>query len=110
MFQGDVPHTIKNLIKSKSKKTSPHSPWQNAYCERVIGTLRRECLNHMFIITHQQLRRVLREYVNYYNNFRPHSSLANDSPLGREKFQKDSGEITSTSVLGGLHHIYKRAA
>jgi hypothetical protein len=68
---------------------APKSPWQNCYVERVIGSIRRECLNHVIIINHQQLRRVLNEYFRYYHNSRPHLSLEKDAP--------DSGPFNRTN-------------
>jgi len=89
--------------------TAPKSPWQNPICERVIGTLRRECLDHMIILNEKHLHDVLHEYINdYYNISRTHMSLDKDSPEPRP-IQKD-GKIVSKPILGGLHHNYSRAA
>ena len=64
--------------------TSPRSPWQNAYVERVIGSIRRECLNHLIIMNELHLRRILREYIDYYNGSRTHLSLSKDTPARRK--------------------------
>lgn len=89
--------------------TAIRSPWQNPVCERVIGTLRRECLDHMFIINEKHLHRVLHEYINeYYNVSRTHMSLDKDSPVSRPI--QTEGKIISKSILGGLHHVYSRSA
>ena len=89
--------------------TAPRSPWQNPIAERVIGTLRRECLDHMIILNEKHLHDVLYEYiVEYYNVSRTHMSLEKDSPEHRP-IQKD-GKIVSKPILGGLHHVYSRVA
>ena len=93
----------------KDKPTAYRSPWQNPIAERVIGTLRRECLDHMIILNEKHLYNVLHEYIfEYYNVSRTHMSLAKDSPEHRP-IQKD-GKIVSKPILGGLHHVYSRAA
>ena len=93
----------------KDTPTAPRSPWQNPFCERVIGTLRRECLDHMIILNEKHLYDILHEYIfEYYNVSRTHMSLGKDSPEHRT-IQKD-GKIVSKPILGGLHHIYSRAA
>ena len=90
--------------------TSPRSPWQNPYAERVIGTIRRECLDHVIILNEEHLRRILREYFLYYHEVRPHMSLGSNSPSGREVEPSAQGQVMSMPVLGGLHHRYRRAA
>ena len=89
---------------------APASPWQNAYAERVIGTIRRECLDHLVILGEQHLRRTVRSYSNYYNRFRTHLSLEKDSPKGRLVQFPDQGIIRSRRHCGGLHHVYFRRA
>jgi transposase InsO family protein len=86
----------------------PRSPWQNGYVERVIGTIRRECLDHVIILNENHLRRVLAAYAAYYNASRTHLALGKDAPEGRE-VERD-GEIVASPVLGGLHHRYGRCA
>ena len=89
--------------------TAPRSPWQNPICERVIGTLRRECLYHMIILNERHLHDVLHEYINdYYNVSRTHMSLEKDSPVHRPV--QANGKIVSKPILGGLHHVYSRVA
>jgi hypothetical protein len=90
--------------------TSYRSPWQNAFCERVIGTIRRECLNHMIIFGESHLRKVLNEYVGFYNSCRPHQGegMRHNAPIPRV-VAKD-GRIITERYLGGLQHCYKRAA
>jgi transposase InsO family protein len=84
------------------------SPWQNGYVERVIGSIRRECLDHLIIVNESHLRKVLIRYIHYYNNQRTHLGLNKDSPEPRE-VQAD-GEIDSVAVANGLHHFYFRKA
>jgi transposase InsO family protein len=86
--------------------TAPHSPWQNGHAERLIGSIRRECLDHIIIVNAAQLRRVLREYADYYNRHRTHLALGKDSPLGRPV--ERAGRIGSRPILGGLHRRYFR--
>jgi integrase-like protein len=86
--------------------TALRSPWQNAYVERVIGSVRRECLDHIIILNAAHLRRVLKDYAKYYNNVRTHLSLDKNAPVPRPV--STSGVIKSTPHLGGLHHEYTR--
>jgi len=88
--------------------TARASPWQNAYCERVIGTLRRECLDHVIAINEGQLKRVLDDYVRYYNASRTHLSLAKDSSAGRPVSLGRGGAVVAFPEAGGLHHRYER--
>jgi len=89
--------------------TAPRSPWQNGYAERVIGTIKRECTNHLMVVGEQHLRRILGEYRRYYNRSRTHLALAKDAPEGRSA-EAGQGRVISEPVLGGLHHVYRRAA
>ncbi len=108
IFSEDFKQQIKK-IGLKDTPTAPRSPWQNPFCERVIGTLRRGCLDHMIILNEKHLYNILHEYIfEYYNVSRTHMSLGKDSPVHRP-IQKD-GKIVSRPILGGLHHIYSRAA
>lgn len=88
--------------------SAPRSPWQNAYVERVIGSIRRECLDHTIILNEESLRRALRSYVSYYNRSRPHLSLGKDSPATRPV--QSAGKIVAFPEVGGLHHRYERRA
>jgi hypothetical protein len=85
---------------------APRSPWQNAYVERLIGPIRRECLDHMIVFGEAHLRRILRGYAAYYNVSRTHRSLNKDAPLHRAI--ERLGAVVSRPVLGGLHHQYCR--
>ena len=83
--------------------TSPQSPWQDPYAERVIGSIRRECLNHLIVLNEGHLRRILREYVRYYNQSRPHFSLCRNSPQPRDVEPPSHGPVKGIPLLGGLH-------
>jgi transposase InsO family protein len=84
------------------------SPWQNGYAERFIGSLRRECLDHMIAIDERQLLRIVRSYVAYYNKARTHLALGKDPPEPRAVQSADAGEIVAVPEVGGLHHRYER--
>jgi transposase InsO family protein len=90
--------------------TAPRSPWQNGYCERVIGTIRRECLDHVIALGERHLRRVLKEYLAYYHESRTHLGLDKDAPVSRPIQSPDVGPVVTKPVLGGLHHRYYREA
>ena len=90
--------------------TAPASPWQNAYVERVIGTIRRECLDHMIILGEQHLRRTVKRYSDYYNRVRTHTSPDKDAPRGRPIQGRGKGTVRSRRHCGGLHHEYYRRA
>jgi transposase InsO family protein len=88
--------------------TPMHAPTANAIAERVIGTLRRECLDHLIVLDEQHLASVLREFVTYYNRDRPHRTLGLQTPERRPRLA--TGPIRSRPVLNGLHHVYERVA
>jgi putative transposase len=96
---------------SKVLRTPVRVPKANAICERFIGSLKRECIDHMFILHSHQLHRIVRAYVDYYNHSRPHQGIGQRVP---DRFPRTypplSGQINATPVLGGLHHVYSRAA
>jgi transposase InsO family protein len=91
----------------RDRPIRPGSPWQNAFAERLIGSLRRECVDHVIVLGEAHLRRVLKSYASYYNNFRTHRSLNKDAPVSRSV--QRIGTIKSHAILGGLHHHYARA-
>jgi transposase InsO family protein len=91
----------------RDKPTAPASPWQNGFAERLIGSIRRECLDHIIVFGEAHLRRILKCYADYYNNFRTHRSLNKDVPVCRPV--QRIGSIRSHAILGGLHHKYARA-
>jgi len=90
--------------------TSRKSPWQNPFAERVIGSIRRECLDHVIVFGENHLRRVLKSYVRYYNRSRPHLSLERNAPVPRNIEPPARGRVIAIPQVGGLHHRYKRAA
>jgi transposase InsO family protein len=90
----------------RDKPTAPVSPWQNGFAERLIGSIRRECVDHFVVLGEAHLRRILRAYARYYNNIRTHWSLAKDAPVSR--LVQRTGIISSRPILGGLHHHYVR--
>jgi putative transposase len=107
---GDVfVRRVKGLVMSEIL-IAPRAPWQNPFAERVIGSIRRECLDHVIVINERHLRRLLRRYLAYYNATRPHQSLHNDSPYPREVQTPAGGRIVAIPQVGGLHHRYQRAA
>jgi len=89
---------------------APKSPWQNPYCERVIGSIRRECLDHFIILSENHLCCILKDYMDYYNNCRTHLSLDRNSPSLRDIEPPSKGKVISIPQVGGLHHVYKRVA
>jgi putative transposase len=89
---------------------APRSPWQNAFAERVIGSIRRECTDHMIILGVRHLRRTLTCYVRYYNKARTHLSLAKDAPNGHPVQPPGQGKVVELMRVGGLHHEYVRRA
>ncbi|MFK4650510.1 transposase InsO family protein [Bradyrhizobium japonicum] len=91
----------------RDKPTAPASPWQNGFAERLIGSIQRECLDHIIILGEVHLRRILRSYADYYNGVRTHWSLNKDAPVSRSV--QRTGIIRSRAILGGLHHHYARA-
>jgi transposase InsO family protein len=90
--------------------TAARSPWQSPYVERLIGTLRRDCLDHVIILSETHLRRIVRGYLGYYHSCRTHLSLEKDSPEPRPVEPPDQGRIAEIPMVGGLHHRYARRA
>jgi hypothetical protein len=123
LFNYDTP---KYLIRDRDKKygtllgskknrfgideivTAYRSPWQNGYVEKVIGSIKRECLDHVIVFNENHLRTVMTDYVSYYNKYRTHLGLNKDSPEGRP-VQKE-GQIEKIPIVNGLHHYYYRKA
>ena len=91
-------------------RTAPRSPWQNAYVERVIGSIRRECLDHVIVVNAAGLHRVLTDYIAYYMRSRTHLALGKDTPITRPVSKPATGRIVTTPEVGGLHHRYDRIA
>jgi transposase InsO family protein len=90
----------------RDKPIAPTSPWQNGFVERLIGSIRRECVDHIIVLGEAHLRRILKSYALYYNEMRTHMALDKDAPLSRTV--KRAGRILCRPMLGGLHHEYVR--
>ena len=90
--------------------SAPRSPWQRAYVERVIGTIRRECLDHVIVFNEASLYRHVKSFVAYYHESRTHLSLAKDAPSPRPVQGPEAGRIIAVPQVGGLHHRYERRA
>jgi transposase InsO family protein len=94
----------------KEVPTARRSPWQNPYGERVIGSIRRECLDHIIILGERHLKHVLASYVDYYHRARTHLSLEKDAPERRSVQRREQGRVVALERVGGLHHEYARMA
>jgi hypothetical protein len=103
---GDVFIRRLRSIGIRDRPTSPRSPWQNAYAERLIGSIRRECLDHVVVFGERHLRHILLSYMSYHNEIRTHLSLEKDAPISRAV--ELAGHILCRPILGGLHHNYVR--
>ncbi len=103
---GDVAQRRIRAMGIRDKPIAPAAPWQNGFTERLIGSIRRECLDHLVIFSEARLRRILQNYADYYNKIRTHRSLAKDAPAFRA-IQR-IGNIASHTILGGLHRQYVR--
>jgi len=90
--------------------SSPSSPWQNPYAERLIGSIRRECLNHVIVLGERHLRRLLTAYLGYYHGARTHLALEKDAPTPRRVQTPTEGRVVAFPEVGGLHHRYERRA
>ena len=90
----------------RDKPTAPASPWQNGFAERLVGSIRHECVDHIIVLGEAHLRRILKFYADYYNRVRTHRSLDKDAPVSRSV--QRTGVISSCAILGGLHHRYAR--
>jgi transposase InsO family protein len=91
----------------RDKPIAPASPWQNGVVERLIGSIRRECVDHIIVLGEAHLRRILKFYARYYNKTRTHLALDKDAPVSRPV--QRIGVVRSLAILGGLHHHYARA-
>jgi hypothetical protein len=90
--------------------TAPQSPWQNPYVERLIGSIRRECLDHVLVFHEAGLRRILKSYFEYYERCRTHLSLEKDTLVTRHVEPLALGRVIQIPQVGGLHHLYTRKA
>jgi transposase InsO family protein len=90
----------------RSKPIAPASPWQNGFAERLIGSIWRECVDHIIVLGEMHLRHILKSYADYYNCVRTHRSLNKDAPVSRPV--QRTGVVSSRAILGGLHRHYAR--
>ncbi|HMB83797.1 MAG TPA: integrase core domain-containing protein [Terriglobales bacterium] len=90
--------------------SAPRSPWQRAHIERVIGSIRRECIDHVIVLNEAGLYRYLKSFVAYYHETRTHLSLEKDTPTSRAVQPPDLGSVVALPQVGGLHHRYERRA
>jgi putative transposase len=97
-------------MKIKEVLSAPRSPWQRAYVERLIGSIRRECLDHVIVFGESSLRRTLSAYFSYYHQTRPHLALEKDAPEARPVQGQELGRVVAMPQVGGLHHRYERRA
>jgi transposase InsO family protein len=102
-------HRVKGM-RIEEVLTAPHSPWQNPFAERLIGSIRRECLNHVLVLGESHLRRILARYFLYYHRARTHLALDKDAPDVRPVELPETGRIVQLPEVGGLHHRYVRQA
>ena len=102
-------HVVRRRLQAtgvRDRPAAPQSPWQNAYAERLVGSIRRDCLDHVIVFGEAHLRRILKAFANYYNGIRTHLSLKKDAPFARSIERNE--RIASLPILGGLHHRYCR--
>ena len=109
IFSNDVQQRIQHMG-IEEVLIAPRSPWQNPYAERVIGSIRRECLDHVIVLNERHLKSVLSSYFDYYHTCRPHLSLERNAPHPRPIQSPDQGQVIALPQVGGLHHCYQRAA
>jgi transposase InsO family protein len=109
IFGGDFTKQVQDMG-VKEVLSAPRSPWQRAYVERLIGSIRRECLDHVIVFNEASLRRILRFYADYYHRSRTHLSLNKDAPEPRAAQPPEMGRVVAVPQVGGLHHRYERRA
>jgi transposase InsO family protein len=107
---GEVFHQRIGEMGNREVLTAPRSPWQNAYAERFIGSLRRECLEHIIVFNESSLRRLLKKYFQYYEHSRTHLALEKDAPASRAIQPPALGTVVQLRQVGGLHDRYERRA
>ncbi len=106
----DAFHRAVKSVGAEELRTAPRSPWQNPFVERLIGSIRRECLDHIIVFDERHLLRILGEYFDYYHEARTHLSLDKDAPETRSVELPETGPIRAVPQVGGLHHRYTRSA
>jgi transposase InsO family protein len=110
MVNGPTFHTAAETLGINDVPSAPHSPWQRAYVERVIGSIRRECLDHVIVFNEASLRRTLTSFMAYYHASRRHLGLGKDTPEPRTVQPPELGLVVAIPQLGGLHHRHERRA
>ena len=109
IYGAEVRHCLASL-NIEEVVTAPRSPWQNPFVERLIGSIRRECLDHVIILNEGHLRRLLSFYLAYYHQARPHLGLGHNAPEPRAVEPPERGRVIAEPMVGGLHHRYRRCA
>lgn len=109
IFSANFRHRIRALD-MRQVLIAPRSPWQNPYVERLIGSIRRECLNHVIVFNDRHLKKMLRAYFGYYHTARTHLALGKQCPEPRSAELPDQGAVSAFPHVGGLHQEYRRAA
>jgi putative transposase len=109
IYSGAFQHRVQNMG-IEEVKIAPRSPWQNPYCERLIGSIRRDVLDHVLVLNDRHLKRLLTAYIAYYHRFRTHLSLEMDCPHPRAVQPPETGGVIALPEVGGLHHHYERQA
>jgi putative transposase len=107
---GEPFHQTAQALNIQEILSAPRSPWQNAYVERLIGSIRCECVDHVIVLNERGLHRILQLYFDYYERSRTHLSLAKDAPIPRSVQPPSLGRVIELSQVGGLHHRYERQA
>ena len=107
---GEKFHEMTERLGIREVLTAPRSPWQNPYVERLIGSIRHECLDHVIALNESGLHRVLKSYFEYYERTRTHLSLGKDAPIPRSIQPPELGTVIELPEVGGLHHRYERRA
>jgi putative transposase len=109
IYGADFRRRVRNMG-IKEVLIAPRSPWQNPYVERLIGSIRREVLDHVIVLNERHLRRLLQSYLDYYHAYRTHRALEMDCPLPRPVQPPELGTVWEVPEVGGLHHRYERRA
>ena len=109
IYGRDFP-TLTRALGMQEVITAPRCPWQNPYVERLIGSIRRECLDHVIVWNQRSLRRILQSYFAYYQHSRTHLALDQDTPEPRAVEPAERGRVLAIPQVGGLHHRYQRCA
>lgn len=107
---GEKFHEATQWLSIREVLTAAKSPWQNPYVERLIGSIRRECLDHVIVFNEIGLRHILKSYFEYYERTRTHLSLGKDAPIPRRVQPPELGTVVELPEVGGLHHRYERRA